>query len=149
MLTRTSILAWRILRTEGSGRLQSIGSQRIGRDWATEHTHARIKYSLKVSYSQVALAVKKKKKNPPANTGDARDIGSIPGSRRSPRAGNGNPPQYSCLENYMNRGAWWTPWGCKETDTTEHTHTQIHVTYTWNLQYDMNELIYETTDSQT
>ena len=41
-------------------------------------------------------------KNPPANAGDA---GSIPGSRRSPREENGNPLQYSCLKNSMDRGA--------------------------------------------
>ena len=46
-------------------------------------------------------------KNPPANAGDARDMGSIPGSGRSPRAGNVNPLHYSCLENSMDRGAWW------------------------------------------
>ena len=38
-------------------------------------------------------------KNPPANAGDARDVGSVPGSGRSPEAGNGNPLQYSCLGN--------------------------------------------------
>ena len=43
-------------------------------------------------------------KNPPANAGDARDVGLIPGSRRSPEVGNGNPLQYSCLENFMDRG---------------------------------------------
>ena len=43
-------------------------------------------------------------KNPPA---DARDAGSIPGSGRSPGEGNANPLQYSCLENPMDRGAWW------------------------------------------
>jgi len=43
-------------------------------------------------------------KNPPSNEGD---IGSIPGSGRSPREGNGNPRQYSCLGNSMDRGAWW------------------------------------------
>ena len=52
--------------------------------------------------SQVVLVVK----NPPANTGDIRDAGSIPGSGRSPGEGNGNPLQYSCLENPMDRGAW-------------------------------------------
>ena len=46
-------------------------------------------------------------KNLPANAGDARDIGSIPGWGRSPREGNGNPLQYSCLENPMDREAWW------------------------------------------
>ena len=45
-------------------------------------------------------------KNLPANVGDARDMGSIPGSGRSPGGGNGNPLQYSCLENAMDRGAW-------------------------------------------
>ena len=53
--------------------------------------------------SQVALVVK----NPPANAGDARDMSSIPGLGRSPGGGHGNPLQYSCLENPMDRGAWW------------------------------------------
>ena len=43
-------------------------------------------------------------KNPPAN---AEDVSSITGLERSPRGGNGNPLQYSCLENPMDRGAWW------------------------------------------
>ena len=38
---------------------------------------------------------------------NAGDLGSIPGSGRFPGEGNGNPLQYSCLENYMDRGAWW------------------------------------------
>ena len=46
-------------------------------------------------------------KNPPANTGDARDIGLIPGSGRFSGVGHGNPLQYSCLENSMDRRAWW------------------------------------------
>ena len=45
-------------------------------------------------------------KSPPANTGDIRDIDLIPGLRRSPGRGRGNPLQYSCLENPMDRGAW-------------------------------------------
>ena len=45
-------------------------------------------------------------KNLPATAGDERDTVSIPGSGRYPRAGNGNPLQYSCLENPMDRGAW-------------------------------------------
>ena len=45
-------------------------------------------------------------KNPPAIAGDTRDAGSIPGSGRSPREGNGNPFQYSCLENSMDRRVW-------------------------------------------
>ena len=46
-------------------------------------------------------------KNPSANTRDVRDMDSIPGSRRSPGGGNGNPLQYSFLENPMDREAWW------------------------------------------
>ena len=49
--------------------------------------------------SQVALVVK----NPPANAGDIRDVGSIPESGRSPEGGHGNPLQHSCLENPMDR----------------------------------------------
>ena len=49
-----------------------------------------------------ALAVK----NPPANAGDLRDMGLIPGSGRSLGGGHGNPLQYSFLENSMDRGAW-------------------------------------------
>ena len=61
-------------------------------------------------------------KNPPTNAGDARDAGSIPGSGRPPGEGNGNPLQYSCLENFMDREAW----GHKKSDTTEHRHTHAH-----------------------
>ena len=46
-------------------------------------------------------------RNPPANTGDTRDAGSIPGSGSSPGEGNGNPLQYSCLENPTDRGDRW------------------------------------------
>ena len=46
-------------------------------------------------------------KNLPANAGDIRDTDSVPGSGRSPGEGHGNPLQYSCLENPMDRGAWW------------------------------------------
>ena len=52
--------------------------------------------------SQVAVVVK----NLPANEGDIRDAGSIPGSGRSPGGENDNLPQYSCLENFMDRRAW-------------------------------------------
>jgi len=53
--------------------------------------------------SQVALVVK----NLPVKAGDIKDAGSIPGSERSPGGGHGNPLQYSCLENPLERGAWW------------------------------------------
>ena len=56
-------------------------------------------------------------KNPPANAGDARDLGSVPGLGRSPGEGNGNPLQYSCLENPMDRGAWWGVHGAAKSQT--------------------------------
>ena len=48
-------------------------------------------------------------KDLPTIAGYARDMGSTPGLGRSPRGGNDNPLQYSCLENPMDRGAWWAP----------------------------------------
>ena len=45
-------------------------------------------------------------KNPPANAGDVKDVGLIPGLARFPGGGHGNPLQYSCLENPLDRGAW-------------------------------------------
>ena len=64
--------------------------------------HVCVMYVSLARASQVALVVK----NPPANAGDRRDAGSIPGSGRSPGEGNGNPLWYPCLENPMDRGAW-------------------------------------------
>ena len=46
-------------------------------------------------------------KNLPTNTGEIRDLDLIPGLRRSPGEGHGNPLQYSCLENHRDRAAWW------------------------------------------
>ena len=73
-------------------------------------------------------------KNPPANAGDS---GRIPGFERSPGVGNGNPLQYSHLENSVDRGPGrYSPWGPKELDTTEQLNTHIHAcththTRTW------------------
>ena len=71
-----------------------------------------------VQASQVALMVK----NPPANAGDVTDTGLIPGSGRSPGRWHGNPLQYSCLENPMDRSlVGYSTWGHRELDTTEVT----------------------------
>ena len=61
----------------------------------------RFHFKIQDRIKKVALVVK----NLPANTGDIRDVGSIPGWRRSSGVGNGNPLQYSCLENPMDKGA--------------------------------------------
>ena len=70
-------------------------------------------------------------KNPLANAGDP---GSIPGSGRSPGVGNSNPLQYCCLENPMDRGAWWaTSPGCcrvRHDWATEYTHTYTFISST-------------------
>ena len=87
--------------------VQSLGQEDPVKGIAT---HSSILWA-----SQVALVVK----NPPANAGDIRDKGSIPGSGRSPGRGHGNPLQYSCLEYPMDRGAWsegYSSWGHKESD---------------------------------
>ena len=65
-------------------------------------------------------------KDLPANAGDARDAGLIPGSGRFPRVGNGNPLQYSYLEVHGQRSYEdYSPWGYKETDTTEQLKMNI------------------------
>ena len=70
-------------------------------------------------------------KNPPTSAGDARDTGSIPGLGRSPSVGNGNAPQYSCLGNPMDRGAWQAiiHGVAKEPDTTKQLsmHTELFI----------------------
>ena len=67
-------------------------------------------------------------KNPPANAGYAGDVGSIPGSGRSPGEGNGNPLQCSCLENPMDRAACWAAVQgvTKDSDTTERLSHHHH-----------------------
>ena len=70
-------------------------------------------------------------KNPPVSAEDARHVGLIPGSGRSPGLGNGNPLQYSCLENSRDRGAWWaTVRGVTESDMSDGAHT-----YTYNIKF--------------
>ena len=72
-------------------------------------------------------------KNLPASAGDsARDAGLIPGVGRSPGGGHGNPPQYSCLENPMDRGAWWAMvHTVADLDTTEVTQHALHLVFTF------------------
>ena len=92
MAAHSSILVWRILWTEESGRLQFMGPQRVRLDWIT----------ISVGGFPGELVVK----NPLANARNVRDMASIPGSGRSPGGRHGNPLQYSCLEHPIDRGAW-------------------------------------------
>ena len=87
-------------------------------------------------------------KNPPANAGDAGDSGLIPGSGRSPGRGNVNPFQYSCMENPIDRGAWWATVH-KESGTTErldsnsknvtNKNCELHDSISTTLQISMGE----------
>ena len=73
----------------------------------------------------------------------ARDLGLIPRSGRSLREGNGNPLQYSCLENFMDRRARWatySPWGCKESAMTEQV-TQTHTLQLSGFNFCLNYLL--------
>ena len=81
-------------------------------------------------------------KNPPANTGDARDLGLIPVLGKYPGVGNGNPLQCSCLENPVDRGAWWaTVHWVAETGTQLSDWAQ-HSTYTgwWGYSSEQKRL---------
>ena len=75
-------------------------------EWGHLHKYAQISLILsgELHSPQMALVVR----HPPANAGDVRDTGSISRPGRSPGEGNGNPSQYSCLGNPMDRGAWHT-----------------------------------------
>ena len=105
--------------TGSPGVLRFMESQRVRHDWATElnwtegfqtwciiwrqqTSHLLTSYSTGRAF-QVVLVVK----NLPANAEDVKDVGSIPELGRSPGRGYGNPLQYSCLENPVDRGAWW------------------------------------------
>ena len=70
----------------------------------------------------------------PATTGDIRDVGSIPGLVRSPGGGHGNPLQCSCLENHMDRGAWWA---IVHRVTKSLTGLKRFSTHTCAIQYDL------------
>ena len=83
MATHFSILAWEIPWTEETGGLQSMGGKELD---MTKHSGG--------SHSKASVY-------------NAGDLGSIPGSGRSPGEGNGDPLQYSCLGNPMDRGPWW------------------------------------------
>ena len=85
-------------------------------------------------------------KNPPANTGDARDVGSVPGSARSLGEGNGNPLQYSCLGNTVDRETWQATvhevteiqtqlctWACTRINLRPELMPDLSPTWTWEL----------------
>ena len=138
MATHSGILVRKIPWTEEAGGLHSVGSQRVGHNWATEHikkNKADLYILIRKELCEISgfLGGTSGKELLPTNAGDVRDVGSIPRSGRSPEGGHGNPLQYSCLENSMDRGAWWvTAWSQRVdhnwSDVT-HTHTHTHTKY--------------------
>ena len=115
----SSILAWRISWIEEPGRLRYMGLQRI-----------RSLKTVGGKYELLLILFGTKQHIPGGSDGkestcNSGSPGSIPGSGRFLGEGNGNPLQYSCLENSTDSGAWWaTVHGVAESDTTEqHTHT--------------------------
>ena len=121
MATHSSIFVWRIPWIEEPGGLQSIGSQRIGHDWSDLACKHRLPWWLGGKESL-------------SNAGDIRDTSSIPGSGRSPGGGHDNPPQYSCLENPMDRGAWWaTVHRVSQNWSDQHFHfTVMNIKWYWH-----------------
>ena len=75
--------------------------------WASHFTSLTLRFFICKQSSAWASQVAQCVKNPPASGGDIRDTDSIPGLGKSPEGKHGNPLQYSCLENPMDRGAWW------------------------------------------
>ena len=88
--------------------------------WTTREAHVKQMIPFIALYLPLLPLIALFVRNPPANAGDIRDTGLIPGLGRFPGGGNGNPFQYSCLENPMDRGAWRvTVHGIAESDMTE------------------------------
>ena len=97
MATHSIVLAWRIPGTGEPGGLLSMESHRVGHDSS----------NLAAARSFSGFPGGASGKEPACHCRRHRDMGSITGSGRSPGGRHGNPLQYSCLENPMDRGAWW------------------------------------------
>ena len=85
-------------------------------------------------------------KNPPASAGDVGAVGSIPGLGRSPRGGHGNPLQYSCLENPMDRGVWWATVHRLTRSQTWLKRLSMHVAHTSKISKGLNTWLNGITD---
>ena len=114
MATHSTILAWRIPWTEEPGAPQSMELKR-GRHDTEQLTPVQLLVTPWTVAHQAPLSMEFSRQEhwsglpfpSPEDLSDSGDRGSIPGSGRSPAGGNGNPLQYPCLENPMDRGAWW------------------------------------------
>ena len=97
MAAHSSVLAWRIPGTGEPGGLPSMGSHRVRHDWSDLAATAAARRDR-------GLPCSSDSKESVCSSGD---LGSVPRLGRSLWEGNGNPLHYSCLENSMDRGAWW------------------------------------------
>ena len=154
MAPHSSTLAWKIPWMEEPGRLQSMGSWRVGHDWATSLSLSCIgegngnplqcsclesprdggawwlpsmgSHRVGHDWSNLAAVETAVCKESTCNSGD---LGSVPVLGKSPGGGESNPLQYSCLENSHGQKSLvgYSPWGRKELDMSEwlSTHTQI------------------------
>ena len=127
MAPHSSTLAWKIPWMEEPGRLQSMGSLRVGHDWATSLSLSCIgegngnplqcsclenprdggAWWTSIDPLKRLSSSSKQVKNLSVNIGDIRNLGSVPGLGRSSGGGHGSLLQYSCLESPTNSGAWW------------------------------------------
>ena len=129
LLYSTGSSAWCSVMTQG-GRMRWVG-RRLKREGIYVYVCICVYiyiYTYLYSIQLILFPLVSQVKNLPANTGDAGDEGSIPGSGKSPGGGNGNPLQYSCLENLMVRGTWWaTVHGVAKSWTrlSDQAHTQL------------------------
>ena len=149
MAPHSSTLAWKIPWTGEPGGLQSMGSQRVGHDWATSLScigegtgnplqcssleNPRDRGALWAAIYGVTQSRTRLKRlsnlavcdfsgsDGKESDCNVGDLGSIPGLGRSLGGGHGNPLQYSCLENHHGQRSLvgYSPWGCKELDMTE------------------------------
>ena len=104
MVTHTGVLVWEIPWTEEPGRLQSKGHKRVRHNWNNLACKGNLTVLSNPIIGWKGLPGSSDGKESACNAGDP---GSYPGSERSPGEGSCNPLQYSCLENSMDREAWW------------------------------------------
>ena len=131
MATHSSVLAWRIPGMGEPGGLLSMGSHRVGHDWS-DLAAAAVSFIFVLPFHSFLLPSWwgfPGSSDGKASAYNAGDPGSVPGSGSSPGEGNGNPLQYSCLENPLERGAWWaTVHGVAKSRTWLSEFTSLHFT---------------------
>ena len=101
-----------------------LGEPRVASWWNDQEIYQMFPcYQKNYRYKIQSIVGGELPKNLPANARDTGDAGSIPGSRRFPWGGNGNPLQYSCLDNPVDKWAWQKSWTWLSDWATEHACT--------------------------